>query len=83
MGFTGEEALKWKLDYIRAFNAMEKELKRILKERQQWEIERQKGVLVRHILTDTIKMKVADSHIRNSCIRTILSLSTRPSLERA
>ena len=61
MGFTGEEALKWKLDYIRAFNAMEKELKRILKERQQWEIERQKGVLVRHILTDTIKMKVADS----------------------
>lgn len=26
MGFTGKEAKKWKLDYIKAFNAMEKEL---------------------------------------------------------
>lgn len=26
MGFTGKEALKWKLAYIRAFNAMEQEL---------------------------------------------------------
>lgn len=61
MGFTGEKALRWKLDYIRAFNAMEKELKRIYTERQQWQIERDKGIIVRHILTDTIKMKVADS----------------------
>lgn len=61
MGFTGEKALKWKLDYIKAFNTMEKELKRIYTERQQWQIERDKGVIVRHILTDTIKMKVADS----------------------
>lgn len=61
MGFTGEKALKWKLEYIQAFNSMEAELKRIYRERQQWEIERAKGVLVRHILTDTIKMKVADS----------------------
>lgn len=61
MGFTGEKALKWKLEYIQAFNAMENELKRIYRERQQWEIERAKGVLVRHILTDTIKMKVAES----------------------
>lgn len=61
MGFTGPKALEWKLKYIRAFNEMEKELKRRYKERQQWEIERAKGVLVRHILTDTIKMKVADS----------------------
>lgn len=61
MGFTGEKALKWKLDYIKAFNAMEAELKRIYTERQQWQIERDKGVIVRHILTDTIKMKVADS----------------------
>ena len=34
MGFTGEKALKWKLDYIKAFNAMERELKRIYTERQ-------------------------------------------------
>lgn len=61
MGFTGEKALRWKLDYIKAFNAMEGELKRIYTERQQWQIERDKGVIVRHILTDTIKMKVADS----------------------
>ncbi len=61
MGFTGQKALEWKLKYINAFNEMEKELKRLYNERKQWEIERAKGVLVRHILTDTIKMKVADS----------------------
>lgn len=61
MGFNGEKALKWKLDYINAFNAMEEELKRIYTERQQWQIERDKGVVIRHILTDTIKMKISDS----------------------
>lgn len=61
MGYTGEKALKFKLDFIKAFNAMEQELKRIYDERQQWVIEREKGKLVRHILTDTIKMKVAES----------------------
>lgn len=61
MGFTGEKALKWKLEYIGAFNYMENELKRIYTERQQWQIERDKGVVIRHILTDTIKMKIADS----------------------
>lgn len=40
---------------------MENELKRIYTERQQWQIERDKGVVIRHILTDTIKMKVAES----------------------
>lgn len=61
MGFTGTKALEWKLEYIQAFNEMEKELKRLYLERQQWEIERAKGIVIRHILTDTIKMKVADS----------------------
>lgn len=61
MGFTGEKALQWKINYIQAFNEMENELKRIYAERHQWEIERAKGVVVRHILTDTIKMKVTDS----------------------
>lgn len=61
MGFTGSKALEWKLKYIRAFNEMEKELKRLYEERKKWEIERAKGVMVRHILTDTIKMKVAES----------------------
>jgi Rha family phage regulatory protein len=61
MGFTGQKALEWKLKYIQAFNMMEKELKRLYEERKQWEIERAKGVMIRHVLTDTIKMKVADS----------------------
>ncbi|EOS48322.1 rha family phage regulatory protein [Lachnospiraceae bacterium A2] len=61
MGYTGKEAMKFKEDYINAFNAMENELKRIYTERQQWKIERDKGVVIRHILTDTIKMKIADS----------------------
>ena len=61
MGFTGQKALEWKLKYIRAFNEMEKELKRLYEERRQREIERAKGVMIRHILTDTIKMKIADS----------------------
>lgn len=61
MGFTGEKALSWKLKYIDAFNEMEKELARLYEERKRWEIERAKGVLVRHILTDTIKMKVAET----------------------
>ena len=61
MGYTGEKAMKFKEDYIKAFNKMENELRRIYTERQQWQIERDKGVVIRHILTDTIKMKIADS----------------------
>lgn len=61
MGFTGDKALKFKLDFINAFNMMEEDLKRIYKEREQWIIEREKGKLVRHILTDTIKMKIKES----------------------
>lgn len=65
MGFTGEKALKWKIKYINAFNEMEKTLKRIYSERQQWEIERAKGILVRHILTDTIKNILPESQHKN------------------
>ena len=43
------------------FIACEDGMKRVAEERKQWEIERAKGVLVRHILTDTIKMKVSES----------------------
>jgi phage anti-repressor protein len=43
------------------FIACEESLKKIALERKQWEIERAKGVMIRHILTDTIKMKIADS----------------------
>lgn len=53
MGFTGQEALKWKLKYIKAFNLMENELKA----RQET---RHIGVSIRKSLTDTIKNKVDD-----------------------
>lgn len=61
MGFTGAKALEWKLKYIEAFNEMERELKRLFEERKRTEIERAKGIIIRHVLTDTIKMKIADS----------------------
>lgn len=85
MGYTGKEAMRFKEDYINAFNVMENELKRIYTERQQWQIERDKGVVIRHILTDTIKMKIADSpHKRfaypnytNLIYRTLFSKSAK------
>ncbi len=43
------------------FIACEEALKRIAIERQKWEIERAKGVVIRHVLTDTIKMKIPES----------------------
>lgn len=61
MGFSDPKSMYFKEKYIEEFNAMENELKRIYTERQQWQIERDKGVVIRHILTDTIKMKIADS----------------------
>lgn len=61
MGYTGDRAMEFKERYIAEFNAMRDELKRIHVERHQWQIERDKGVVIRHILTDTIKMKIADS----------------------
>ena len=61
MGYGGERAMEFKERYIAEFNAMRDELKKIHVERQQWQIERDKGVVIRHILTDTIKMKISDS----------------------
>lgn len=61
MGFSDPKSMYFKEKYIEEFNAMENELKRIYTERQQWQTERDKGVVIRHILTDTIKMKIADS----------------------
>lgn len=48
MGFSGEKAMKFKLAYINQFNHME----RLLKEKF---VERQKGITVRHIVTDMMK----------------------------
>lgn len=48
MGFSGEKAMKFKVAYINQFNHMEK----LLHEKF---VERQKGITVRHIVTDMIK----------------------------
>lgn len=61
MGYGGERAMEFKERYIAEFNTMREELKKIHTERQQWQIERDKGVVIRHILTDTIKMKIMES----------------------
>ena len=68
MGFSDPKSMYFKEKYIEAFNTMESELKRIYTERQQWQIERDKGVVIRHILTDTIKMKITDNLIKDSRI---------------
>ena len=52
-------------EVIKYIENLEEMLRQIsIRDRQneiQWQIEREKGKLVRHILTDTIKMKVAES----------------------
>ncbi len=48
MGYNGEKAMHFKLAYIRQFNAMEKALIGKMKERE-------KGIAVRHALTNALK----------------------------
>lgn len=53
MGFTGKDALEWKLQYIKAFNQMESFLRE--KCTQTWVETRKAGKLTRKAETDTIK----------------------------
>ena len=55
MGFTGKEAARFKEDYIKAFNMMEKEL-------LHWSQTRGVGKRVRRDLTDVIKTYVNDEN---------------------
>lgn len=48
MGFNGHKAMQFKLAYIKQFNAMEKQLKEKI-------VERQKGIAVRQALTKSIQ----------------------------
>lgn len=52
MGFTGQDADKWKLNYISAFNQMES----IIRERNssEWQLSRQNGKMVRKMEADVI-----------------------------
>lgn len=56
MGFTGQEAIEWKLKYIKAFNEMEKVLQE--KSTQEWVETRKKGQVTRRIETDIIDIFV-------------------------
>lgn len=56
MGFTGKDALEWKLKYIKAFNQMESFIKE--KSTQTWIETRKLGKLTRKAETDTIKKLV-------------------------
>lgn len=49
MGYTGKEAMQFKLSYIKQFNAMEK----LLKEKM---CEREKGIAVRQALTKSLQL---------------------------
>lgn len=53
MGFTGKEALEWKLKYINAFNQMES----FIQERRssEWLVTRKQGKLIRRMETDTLQ----------------------------
>lgn len=53
MGFTGKKALDWKLQYIKAFNQMEKFIRE--KQTQTWIETRKAGKLTRKAETDIIK----------------------------
>ncbi len=56
MGFTGKDALEWKLEYIKAFNEMEKFI--LEKQSKAWIATRRQGKLTRKAETDTIKTLV-------------------------
>lgn len=64
MGFTGKEAMKWKLEYIHAFNAMES----MLKERntELWVEQRQHGKLTRKSETDEIQQLIGYAKAQGS-----------------
>jgi hypothetical protein len=64
MGFTGQKALEWKLDYIKVFNQMES----FIKERQssEWLMTRKQGKLIRRSETDTIANLIEYSEAQGS-----------------
>lgn len=56
MGFTGKQALEWKIKYIEAFNKMEKML--MERNTEMWIEERKQGKITRKAETDVIKQLV-------------------------
>lgn len=64
MGFTGKEALEWKLQYIKAFNQMENFIRE--KSTQVWVETRKAGKLTRKAETDTIQKLVEYAKVQGS-----------------
>lgn len=63
MGYTGEKAMKFKLAYIKQFNAMEKVL-------QGKYVEREKGIAVRQSLTKAIQQSMEDMRMHGHAYST-------------
>lgn len=70
MGYTGEKAMKFKLAYIKQFNNMEKLL-------QGKFVERQKGITVRHIVTDMIKQSQENERMHGHAYSTYTDMIYR------
>lgn len=54
MGFTGKDAMEWKLKYLEAFNAMEAKLAKQVQDIE-WKQARLQGKAVRKSMTDVVK----------------------------
>ncbi|WP_395019661.1 Rha family transcriptional regulator [Robinsoniella peoriensis] len=63
MGYTGEKAMKFKLAYIKQFNAMEKILRGKL-------IEREKGIAVRQSLTKALQQSAENERMHGHAYST-------------
>lgn len=63
MGYTGEKAMRFKLAYIKQFNAMEKALRGKL-------IEREKGIAVRQALTKAIQQSAENERMHGHAYST-------------
>lgn len=70
MGYTGEKAMKFKEAYIKQFNNMEKLLKGKY-------VERQKGITVRHIVTDMIKQSKENERMHGHAYSTYTDMIYR------
>lgn len=70
MGYTGEKAMKFKIAYIKQFNNMEKLL-------QGKFVERQKGITVRHIVTDMIKQSQENERMHGHAYSTYTDMIYR------
>lgn len=63
MGYTGTKAMKFKLDYIKQFNAMEKALSSKC-------IEREKGIAVRQALTKALQLSTENERMHGHAYST-------------